>query len=598
MAMYWLDLVRYADTTGYAGDQEQPITPYRDYVIGAFNRNLPFDQFTREQLAGDLLPSPTLEQVIATGYNRLLQTSHEGGVQAKEYLAIYGADRVRSFSAVWMAATMGCAACHDHKFDPYTAKDFYALKAFFADVDDADHLRRGRGVDKSPTVRAPELVVYAAGEAAEFKTLESRLVELNARLAALTKASSAVAAAKNTNEPNATDVDDVASLTKQLQAQIDKVEARITKINGNSRRTMITVSIKPRTTRILPRGNWQDDSGPIVEPAVPEFLGTIDTGGKRANRLDLANWLTDPQQGVGGLTARVMVNRLWYLMFGRGLAGVLDDFGAQGEPPDHPELLDTLAVEFVESGWNVKQMLKQIALSRTYRQVSLESPELRQRDPENRLLARQARYRYPAETVRDSVLAISGLLVEETGGPSVRPYQPAGYYRHLNFPKREYQADTDERQWRRGVYMHWQRQFLHPMLKAFDAPSREECTAQRPRSNTPMAALVLLNDPSLVEAARVFAQGIMIEGGSTFEDRLRFALVQAVSRQPDGEEQQLLTALFNAMHTTYSSDSQATEALLSVGLSPLPKDLDRTELAAWTIIARVVLSMNETLTRQ
>ena len=340
-----------------------------------------------------------------------------------------------------------------------------------------------------------------------------------------------------------------------------------------------------------------NDSGPIVEPAVPEFMGTIKTPGRRPNRLDLANWLTDSEHGVGGLTARVMVNRFWYLLFGHGLSAGLDDFGAQGEPPDNPQLLDALALEFASSGWDVKHMFKLIAMSRAYRQSSLESDEMRERDPLNRLIARQSSNRFQAETVRDSVLSISGLLIDQIGGASVHPYQPAGYYRHLNFPKREYQADANSSQWRRGVYVHWQRQFLHPMLKAFDAPSREECTAQRSRSNTPLASLVLLNDPSFVEAARVFAGRILTEAGSNDEDRQTFAFRQAVSRPPDDGERRSLVALLSASRIEYVNNTKAADKLLSVGLAPRSTSLDRSELAAWTIVARAILSMNETLTR-
>ena len=306
---------------------------------------------------------------------------------------------------------------------------------------------------------------------------------------------------------------------------------------------MVTVAIEPRTIRVLPRGNWLDDSGPVVEPAIPEFQGELNAGERRATRLDLANWLTDAEQGSGGLTARVFANRFWYLLFGVGISDSLDDFGGQGQPPEHPELLDNLAVEFVESGWDVKHMLKLIVMSRAYRQSSLASPELRERDPYNRLYARQSRYRLPAEMVRDTALSASGLLVEKVGGASVKPYQPEGYYRHLNFPTRRYQAHNDDRQWRRGLYVHWQRQFLHPMLKALDAPSREECTAERPRSNTPLAALTLLNDPTFVEAARAFGQRIVQEGGETDEERFQFAFDWAVSRAPDEVERGILAKL-------------------------------------------------------
>ena len=368
-------------------------------------------------------------------------------------------------------------------------------------------------------------------------------------------------------------------------------------IRRRARLTMITVSIKPRTIRILPRGNWLDDSGPVVEPAVPEFLGTLDLEGRRATRLDLANWLTDAERGVGGLVARVEVNRFWYLLFGVGIAGVLDDFGGQGEPPVHPELLDNLAREFVDSGWDIKHMMKLLVMSRAYRQSSLEPDDLRRRDPYNRLLARQSRFRLPAEMVRDNALAISGLLVTEYGGPSVKPYQPAGYYRHLNFPTRKYKHHRDQRQWRRGVYVHWQRQFLHPMLKALDAPSREECTVQRPRSNTPLAALTLLNDPTFVEAARVLAERILHEGGASTDSRLDDAFRRAVSRRPDDHERNLLSRLLAASREAYEADEAAAEELLATGQAPVAADIDTVELAAWTAVARAILNLSETITR-
>ncbi|MEK6233941.1 MAG: DUF1549 and DUF1553 domain-containing protein, partial [Planctomycetales bacterium] len=402
----------------------------------------------------------------------MLQTSHEGGVQAKEYLAIYAADRVRNLSSVWLGGTMGCAQCHDHKYDPYTMKDFYSIAAFFADVDEAQHFKRGS--NSLPTARPPEIKVLTKRERGRIAELEKRITE------------------SQESKPPET-------------ARIEESRREIARIRKSARTTMITVAIAPREMRILPRGNWLDDSGPAVTPAVPEFLGVVRRDGSRATRLDLANWLTDSKQGVGGLTARVFANRFWYLFFGTGLSNSLDDFGGQGEPPAHPELLDALAMEFQENDWDVKQLVKRIVMSRAYRQSSLESKAMRVRDPGNRLFVRQSRFRLSAESVRDAALSVSGLLVLDYGGASVKPYQPANYYRHLNFPTRKYSHHTDQRQWRRGVYMHWQRQFLHPMLRAMDAPSREECTAVRPRSNTPLAALTLLNDPTFVEAARAFA---------------------------------------------------------------------------------------------
>jgi hypothetical protein len=602
MTAYWLDLVRYADTVGYHGDQEHHISAYRDYVIEAFNKNLPFDRFTREQLAGDLLPTPTLEQKIATGYNRLLQTSHEGGVQPKEYLAIYAADHVRNFSAVWLGATLGCAQCHDHKYDPYTSRDFYSMQAFFADVDEAKHLTRGS--DRSPTVREPELELPTPQQSAQIAEIENRLQGLKHQRDEALAAANAAPTEKQPGEdrpaetgPAEKDQKSSEKAPEPLKDEITACEEELKKAHDRVRRTMITVAIAPRTIRVLPRGNWLDDSGEIVLPAIPAFLGKVETGDRRATRLDLANWLTDSRDGIGGLTARVMANRLWYLFFGAGLSLSLDDFGGQGEAPSHPELLDALARELVESGWDLKQTIKLLVTSRTYKQSSRETPELHHRDPLNRLLARQASFRYPAEAVRDTSLSISGLLVDVQGGPSVRPYQPAGYYRHLNFPEREYQSDKDEGQWRRAVYTHWQRQYLHPMLKAFDAPSREECTAERSQSNTALAALVLLHDPTFIEAARAFATRILREGGATTEERLTFAYRQALCRSPDADERQTLAALLNTSDEQYAAAPDDAERLLAVGLTPIPVDVNHAQLASWTIVARAILNLSETLTR-
>lgn len=567
MAVYWLDLVRYADTVGYHGDQDHNISPYRDYIIDAFNDNAPFNQFTKEQLAGDLIPNATIDQKIASGYNRMLQTSHEGGVQAKEYLAIYFADRVRNVSNVWMGATVGCAQCHDHKYDPYTSKDFYSLGAFFADLDESQHFSKGG--NSLPTKRPPEMKVLTKRERAKIARLEIRIVELKAK-----------------NQKGSPD----------LNGQIEALEQEIAAVQKNARATMVSVSIKPRTIRLLPRGDWLDDSGPIVQPATPGFLGQVNKNGKRSTRNDLANWLCDPQIGTGGLTARVFVNRLWYLFFGEGISRSLDDFGGQGEPPSHPELLDYLAVDFYENSWDMKRAIKQIVMSRAYRQSSIPSVEHIKRDPDNRLFARQSRFRLPAEFVRDTALAVSGLLDPTIGGPSVRPYQPAGYYRHLNFPKRTYRPDQNSRQWRRGVYVHWQRQFLHPMLKAFDAPNREECTARRPESNTPLAALTLLNDPTVIEASRTFAQRVRTEGGRTDVSRLNFAFQVAVSREPDPKETGLLLKLLQSSRDRFRASPTEAEKLLSTGLTPIPKS-DVVELASWTEIARAILNMSETTTR-
>lgn len=557
LAIYWLDLVRYADSAGYHSDPTISISPYRDYVIEAFNSNKPFDRFTLEQLAGDLLPDSSLETRVASGYNRLNKTTDEGGAQAKEYLAKYAADRVRTTSAVWMGSTMGCCECHDHKFDPFTLKDFYSFAAFFADLKEVGHY------GGSP--RPPDLQVPVVEQKARWVALGKEIEKLN----------------KN---------------PKDNKERLQKLSAERKSLQKGSTKTLVSQAVKPRVMRVLPRGNWLDDSGEVVEPAIPEFLGSLDVKGRRATRLDLAQWFVRKDNP---LTARVFVNRLWKLYFGTGISSRLDDVGAQGEWPRHPELLDWLALEFVENGWDIKHMIRLMVTSSTYRQSSLMSDKLRELDPYNRLVARQSRYRVEAELVRDAALFISGLLVDEIGGRSVKPYQPAGYWKHLNFPKRKWKHDGGSNQYRRGVYTHWQRTFLHPSLLAFDAPSREECTAERMVSNTPQAALALLNDPTYVEAARVFAQNIIFLGGQSVDEKLDWAFRQALSRKPSADERPILRNLLETHRKQYLADSKAADALLGVGLTTRPEGSGdkKAELAAWTSISRVILNLSETITR-
>jgi hypothetical protein len=352
-----------------------------------------------------------------------------------------------------------------------------------------------------------------------------------------------------------------------------------------------------RTVRILPRGNFLDETGEVVRAALPAYLPRPDFGDREPSRLDLARWLVSPENP---LTARVVANRLWQQFFGLGLSRVAGDFGAQGEPPRHPELLDWLACEFRDSGWDVKHLVRTLVLSATYRRSSVATPAQLAADPENRELARQGRHRVEAELVRDRALAVAGLLSPQIGGPSVKPYQPARYWENLNFPPREYEPDRGDAQYRRGLYVWWQRTFLHPSLLAFDAPSREECAAERTRSNLPQQALVLLNDPTYVEAARAFATRILREGGSGIEGRLTWAWRAALQRGPRAEETRPIIALFDEHLRTYRADPAAAAALLATGGAPLPAGLDvaaTAELAAWTHVARVLLNLHEFTTR-
>ncbi len=782
MAIYWLDLVRYADTVGYHGDQDVSQYPYRDYVIDAFNNNLPYDQFIREQLAGDLLPNATLRQQVASGYNRLNQTTEEGGAQAKEYLAIYFADRVRNVSQVFLGATMACAQCHDHKYDPYTLRDFYSLGAFFSDLEERGvYGARSRPPmipvptarqqarlaeleaavlalqNQRETIRQEILPLQPQWEAEALRQVDSRKeqvhiwiddaqdtggssegawnfitaaqgpvhsgeksrrqqaeglvqhfflgaksevtvspesrffcwvyldpenppqaimlqfndgqwehrvvwgndaigygrrdeswagyqrqgllpetgkwVRLEADAAAMGLTSErAVVGMAFTQFGGTVYWDQAGWLTKagmpesivkalqtpvqqrqkqqadeltdyylsqvepvlQLDQQLKTLKAEKQAVTDAAPLTVVTRAVPPREIRILPRGNWQDDSGEVVQPAIPAFLGTLDIQERRPNRLDLAHWMT---RADNPLTARTMANRVWGLLFGRGICSSVDDLGGQGTFPDNPELLDHLALVLIESGWDLKHLIRHIVTSEAYRRSSLPTAQLQAMDPDNKLFARQGRFRIDSEMIRDTALLHSGLLFEQVGGASAKPYQPEKYYAQLNFPRREYQPDTDQNQYRRGVYTHWQRTFLHPMLKAFDAPSREECTAARFRSNTPVQALVLLNDPSFVEAARVFAWRMISSGGDTPRERITWACQTVLSRSPQPEVVDQLLHVYQSHREYYAANPAEAEHLLSVGIAKVANGSDATELAAWTGIARVLFNLHETYMR-
>ncbi|HVY91132.1 MAG TPA: DUF1553 domain-containing protein, partial [Bryobacteraceae bacterium] len=394
------------------------------------------------------------------------------------------------------------------------------------------------------------------------------------------------------------------SNSKLVDARVDlaKQEAKLAKLISEVPEVMVTESVEPREVRVLPRGNWMDDSGEVVQPAIPEFLGKLNTGGRRATRLDLANWLVSD---TNPLTARAFANRMWRQFFGTGISKNLEDLGSQGEAPVHPELLDWLASEFLKPEyraegthpWDVKHLLRTIVTSETYKQSSVSNPELDKRDPDNRLLARQSRFRIEAESVRDTALEISGLLVEQFGGPSVRPYQPEGYLAALNFPKREWSASHGSDLYRRAVYTHWQRTFLHPSLLNFDAPTREECTVNRINSNTPLQALDLLNDPIFVEAARVFAENILDKGGKTVDSQLTWAFERSLERKPDAVELKALRDVYHSAALHFETDRKGAAGLLAIGEAPVPAEMKTEDLATMTSVARVILNLHEAITR-
>ena len=783
MAVTWLDAIRYADSVGYHGDQNARIFPFRDYVIDSFNSNKPFDQFTREQLAGDLMPNATEEQKIATGFLRLNLMTREGGAQEKEYLAKYAGDRVRAIGGAWLGLTTGCAECHDHKFDPFTAKDFYSLAAFFNDVRQwgvytnygytpnkdlpgfnndspfppelfaknravqqrleaaretslaavkgmpydaaaletwrksaaafltanrdgwlplkASAITRGGGfqppsqsqdhtilVTGAHTKDDTITVTYALPAGVPVKTLRLEVLpdaannnrigrQPNGKFTAtptfainaeklgfsyqqadrrtpaqysngyqaptleeswqsapaifeepsdaaslphhahyhlkqsvspgedttltLTLASAdigkfrlsispfadpvpgeqaalrpALASAFHTNKTSHPEIEAAFFLANtpddKLPSAYKEARAGMLDSHAGYAHSLIAQTLPPDQipqAHMLPRGDWMNPAEK-VEPAFPAFLAKdAAPAAKRLTRMDLAEWLLAPENP---LTSRHFSNRLWKQFFGKGLSNILDDLGNQGEWPSHPELIDWLASEFQSSGWDVKHMVRLLVTSETYRQVSATNPDLAEIDPDNRLLSEQSARRLEAEFVRDNALAIAGLLhADEVGGPSIRPYQAEDVWATLNFPERKYLSSKGSDQHRRGLYVHWQRTFIHPMMAAFDAPSREECAADRFQSNSPQQALALLNDSTFVEAAKALAA--RLEPEATDADKINRAYLLALSREPTAAERENLIAFLKKLRKE-TPEANPTEQL-----------------------CRVILNLHETITR-
>ncbi|HMF16011.1 MAG TPA: PSD1 and planctomycete cytochrome C domain-containing protein, partial [Gemmataceae bacterium] len=570
MALEWLDAARYADTHGYHIDAGRDMSRWREWVIDAFNRNLPFDQFTVDQLAGDLLPKATLAQKVASGFNRNHMINFEGGAIPQEYHAAYIVDRVNTTATVWLGLTVACAQCHDHKYDPISQKEFYQLYAFFHNVPE-------NGLDGSRGNAAPVLKAPSRAQQKELDALAKEAKDIEKQLA-LPKSDG-----------------------KKLRARLAKIQQEKAQIEKNIPTTMVMEEMgKPRDTFVLIRGQY-DKPGQKVHAGVPAALPPLPTGAP-ANRLGLARWLVSPDNP---LTARVIVNRYWQMIFGTGLVKTAEDFGSQGEQPSHPELLDWLAVEFREPSsaplgvggkthWNIRGMVRLIVTSSTYRQSSRVTPELLAKDSDNRLLARGARFRLQAEFIRDQALAVSGLLNREIGGPSVFPYQPAGLWQELA-------SRTDSKNWsaqffvqshgkdlyRRSMYTFWKRTSPPPQMIALDAPDREVCTVRRSRTNTPLQALILMNDPTYVEASRKFAERIMTEAKTT-EERITLGFRLATARNPNEKEIAVLKKVLDKQLAVYRQDTKAAMKLLAIGESSRDENRQPAELAAWTIVASVM----------
>jgi len=576
MAQDWLDAARFADSNGYQVDRDREMWAWRDWVIDAFNRNLPFDQFTIEQFAGDLLPDPTLEQRIATGFHRNHMINEEGGIIPEEFLTEYCADRVETTATVWLGLTMNCARCHDHKYDPLTQRDYYGLFAFFHNVPENGVGDYGASIRRN----TPPFLKLPAPD------IEARLVSWNIELtAAQDSLKNLVAQAITNGAAHEARTQRVAHLKKQ----INDAELSIPV-------TLVMAELEtPRPTHILLRGAY-DKQGEAVTATTPSRLHSL-SAGVPTNRLGLARWLVDP---ANPLTARVTVNRFWQSVFGIGLVRTSEDFGTQGEPPSHPELLDWLATEFVRTGWDVKRLMRLLVTSSTYRQDSRATPESRAVDPDNRLLGRGSRHRLSSETIRDQALWISGLLVDQPGGPSVKPYHPPDLYEQVvaGSSASTYVQDTGSSVYRRTLYTYWKRSVPNPAMLVFDSPFRETCTVRRARTSTPLQALNLMNDPTYVEASRWLAGRMMREGGDTVEARLRSGFRWVTSREPRPFELGVLVTGWARAERSFRTDPAAAAGLLSVGDSKADMSRDPSEFAAYTTSASTLLNLDEVITRE
>jgi hypothetical protein len=638
MARHWLDVARYGDTHGMHLDNERSMWLFRDWVVGAFNKNMPFSQFTIEQLAGDLLPNPTDDQLIATGFNRNNVTTGEGGALDAEFIFRYAVDRTSTTAQTWMGMTAGCAVCHDHKFDPLSQKEFYQLYAFFHSS--ADPAMDGNALLVSPTMKviAPEqkktLAEKEAQRTAAAKRLEDAMKSLDyvdpATLGDVVEPDSSLSQwiskhegkdtkdlpadvnkilkrkpdAKRSAEQEKVILDhflaNVNPKTKAvigpLKADVAKLEKEVAEFDKALPASFIMRDLdKPRDSFVMMRGAY-DKPGDKVGRDVPAAFPPLPNK-EKPTRLDLAKWLVADNHP---LTARVTVNRFWQQFFGVGLVKTSGDFGSQGQPPSHPELLDWLAVDFRENGWNMKKIVRLLVTSATFRQSSDAPAALWKRDPENRLVARGPRLRLDAEVVRDNALAVSGLLDLTMGGRGVRPYQPPNIWEPVAYIRSNtanYKADTGNALYRRSLYTFLKRTAPPPFMANFDAPSREQSCAMRERSNTPLQALQLMNDVQHIEAARVFAGKIITQGGATPAERIAFAYRTALARKPSPEEIEIVSAAYKQHLAAYEQTPAEAAKFIRQGESAPQAGIPEPEFAAWTLIANLVLNLDETINR-
>ncbi|CAG2534466.1 Planctomycete cytochrome C [Maribacter dokdonensis] len=536
MAAEWMDIARYADTHGYQDDFERTMWPWRDWVIHAFKENMPYDQFVTYQLAGDLMPNANLEQILATGFNRNHKITAEGGVIPEEYRVEYVEDRNTTLGTAFLGLTLECARCHDHKYDPISQKDHFQFYSFFNTIPEKGLL------DNAADLPEPYIKVTQK------------------------------------------EVNDILGFINLEKSEMKEVPVMVMKEMD-----------QPRSSFILKRGIY-DQYGDEVFPDTPESILPFDNYPK--NRLGLAKWLFDDEHP---LTARVAVNRLWQRMFGSGIVASSFDFGNQGSLPTHPELLDYLAIKYKTEGWDTRKMLKYIAMSETYQQDTKASPEKLEQDPENKYLARASRLRLSSEAIRDQALAFSGLLNREVGGPSVKPYQPEGIWEETTGggggSTASYTLSEGEDVYRKSIYTFWKRTVPPPSMMTFDSSSRDYCSVKRQETNTPLQALVLLNDPQIVEAARVAAVGEMEANPNAESEQIKTLFYKATSRMPNETEIQSLTDYYTEMLSKVENGEISTSEYLSIGRSEVPTGLNKEKLVAMTLTAHTILNLDETINR-
>ncbi len=601
----WLDLARYADSNGYQADQLRDSWAYRDWVIDAFNKGMPFNQFVIEQIAGDLLPKATAAQRIATGFHRTPTCNVEAGVHPEENRFNQVVDRVNTTGTVFLGTTLECAQCHDHKYDPIAMKEYYSLFAFFNNTP-LEVKQLGKGVTwdfYGPTMELP----IDAARAAKLKKLSAQKDAAQTKVKALRKD-----LAEEPNPPkNIAAILRKSNWSKKEKATLEKhfkikypilkkeelkVLALAKQINTLKPPTTLVMMEreKPRKTHVMRRGSYLSP-GNAVASETPTALHPFKKNWPR-NRLGLANWLVDADNP---LVARVTANRWWAEIMGRGLVATQEDFGKQSKPPTHPKLLDWLAVEFMERGWSMKHIHKLIVMSATYRQSSRVTPALLAADAANKFYARAARLRMSAEMVRDNALAISGLLSTKMHGPPIYPPQPGNIWRHVGRNGPKFNVATDENRFRRGVYVVWRRGAPYASFVNFDAPDRGTCVVQRPRTNTPLQALTLMNDEAYVEMALAFAGRVLAETKAGPEAKIEFAFKAALSRSPRPAELKFVKSLLLKRHAYFEKNTKAaTEIIGNVKGWKAPKGLDTGELAAWFFIANILLNLDETITKQ